>query len=293
MSMAQPRSKKKAKRGTQKRRYDIALSTPGVEIRLPAIPSVRLGWRLVSFILAGSLLLVLYHLWTAPLYQVQFAELQGSQYLSGETVNRLLNVYNKPIFELDPQQMEENIRFAFPGLLKDVSVQVGLPATVIVSVEEREPVISWEQDGKIRWIDSDGIAFDPISENEALVQVIASASPPTPVVIPEDPNDSNEGSNPLEAVLSPEAFMFPEMVTGIMLMSDQAPEGVPLVYDPQHGLGWHTRSGWDVYFGVDVADIDQKLVVYDAIVKQLKEDGISPVLISVEFVHAPYYRLEP
>jgi hypothetical protein len=291
--MAQPRSKKKTKRGAQKRRYDIALSTPGVEIRLPAIPSVKLGWKLVSFILAGSLLLVLYHLWTAPLYQVQFVELQGSQYLSNETVNRLLNVYNKPVFELDPQQMEEIMEFAFPGLLKDVSVQVGLPATVIVSVQEREPVIAWVQDGTIRWIDLEGIAFDPISENDALIQVVASASPPAPVVIPENPEDLEEDINPLEVVLTPEAFMFPEMVAGIIQMSEQAPEGVPLVYDPQHGLGWHTRSGWDVYFGMDVTDIGQKLVVYDAIVKQLKEDGISPDMISVEYVHAPYYRLEP
>lgn len=290
--MAQAKSKK-GKRGAQKRRYDIALSSPGVEIRLPAVPTVKLGWRLASFLLAGSLLLVLYHLWTAPLYRVQFAELQGSQYLNGETVNRLLNVYNKPVFELDPQQMEETMQFAFPGLLKDVSVQIGLPATVVLVVQEREPIIAWEQDGKVLWIDADGVAFDPIGENDALIHVVATAAPQAPVVIPDDLEDIDEEINPLEVVLSPKTFMFPEMVAGIMQMKTQAPEGVPLVYDPQHGLGWHTRSGWDVYFGMDVADIGQKLVVYDGIVTQLKKDKISPVMISVEYVHAPYYRLEP
>jgi hypothetical protein len=292
-SMAQPKSKKKGKAGVQKRRYDIALSSPGVEIRLPAIPSIHLGWRLVSFALAAGLLFVLYHLWTAPLYQIQFAELQGNQYLNNETVNRLLNLYNRPVFALDPQQMESDLRLAFPGLLKDVSVQVGLPATVIINVQEREPVIAWEQDNKVRWVDADGIAFDPVGEADALIRVAATASPPAPIVVPENPEDFDAAVNPLEAVLHPEAFMFPEMVDAILQMSEYAPPEVPLVYDPQHGLGWKTNRGWDIYFGMDVLDIEQKLVVYKAIKAQLKEQGLNPVMISVEHVHAPYYRLEP
>ena len=102
-SMAQPKKKKKSK--APKRRYDIALSSPGVEIRLPAMPSIRLGWRLVSAALARGLLFLLYHFWTAPIYQVQAAELEGQHYLNSETVNRMLNLYNKPIFMVDPQQM--------------------------------------------------------------------------------------------------------------------------------------------------------------------------------------------
>ena len=87
--------------------------------------------------------------------------------------------------------------------------------------------------------------------------------------------------------------MFPEMVEAILQMSEYAPAGSPLVYDPKHGLGWKTKRGWDIYFGMDVSDVEQKLIVYKAVVQQLKKDGINPAMISVEYIHAPYYRLEP
>ena len=91
-------------------------------------------------VLAVGLFILLYHLWTAPLYQVQAAELEGNHYLNTETINRVLNLYNKPIFTVDPQQMESDLQRAFPSLLVDSSVQIILPATVIVTIQERQPV---------------------------------------------------------------------------------------------------------------------------------------------------------
>jgi hypothetical protein len=35
-----------------------------------------------------------------------------------------------------------------------------------------------------------------------------------------------------------------------------------------------------------------KLTVYEAIVARMAYDGIQPALISVEYAHAPYYRME-
>ncbi len=148
-------------------------SSPGVEIRLPAVPSINLGWRLLSAVLAIGLLVLLYHLWTSPLYQVQVAELEGNQYLNNETVNQVLNLYNKPIFLVDPQQVETNLQRAFRDLLVDSSVQIIWPATVIVTVRERQPIIAWEQDGESVWVDADGISFEPVGENDTLVNISA------------------------------------------------------------------------------------------------------------------------
>ena len=43
-----------------KRRFDVALPTPGVEVRLPSVPTVKFGWRLLSSLLALLLLAALY-----------------------------------------------------------------------------------------------------------------------------------------------------------------------------------------------------------------------------------------
>ena len=51
-------------------------------------------------------------------------------------------------------------------------------------------------------------------------------------------------------------------------------------------------GGWDVYVGTDLSNFDQKFALYQSISEQLAGQGITPALISVEFVNAPYYRLE-
>ena len=293
VSMAQPKRKKKSK--TPRRRYDIALSSPGVEISLPALPAISLGWRLLSGVLVAGLVVLLYHLWTAPTYQVQAAELEGNHYIDPETVNRVLNLYNKPIFMVDPQQMEADLQRAFPGLLIDSSVQIVLPASVFVSIHERVPVISWKQGSETLWVDADGFAFDPVGENDVLIQVEAQVAPPKPVVFDDGETDEPEGgTDALVEMLDPVAFMTLEMVAALDRIDDHAPKGVPLAYDPRHGLGWHdTKRNWDVYFGMDLSNIEEKLIVYEAIREKLREDGISPTMVSVEHIHAPYYRLEP
>jgi hypothetical protein len=277
-------SRKKRKSKRLKRRYDIALATPGVEIRLPSMPAVRLGWRVLSFLLVVGFLGIIYYFWTSPNFQVQMVEVKGTLRLSSDEINRMLNIHNKPVFVLNPRELEENLGVAYPEL-KDVSIQIGLPAAVVVHVSERVPLIAWIQDSVIEWIDGDGYAFPPRGEAEKLVSVQAYASPtkPEPVAIDDDP---------MGLIGEYHAFMQPELVTGILVMRAQAPQGTDLVYDPQYGLGWKDPRGWDIYFGFEGDDIESKLVVYKSIVEKLEADGVSPVLINIEHIHAPYYRLE-
>ena len=291
--MAQPKRKNK-KGKTPKRRFDIELSSPGVEIRLPAVPALSLGWRLLSAVLAVGLLVLFFHLWTSPLYQVQAAELEGTHYLNTDTVNQVLNLYNKPIFMVNPEQIEKDLQRAFPGLMVASSIEVILPATVHINIQERVPLIAWVLDGETLWVDLEGISFEPVGEEEGLITITADARPPKPIQVVEDQDEVEERVDPLEEILTLESFMTPEMVAAILTINQYLPSQAFLTYDPQHGLGWHDeKRGWDVYFGMDLSNIEEKLSVYTAIKAQLKNEGISPKLVSIEHLHAPYYRLEP
>ncbi|MBU1662273.1 MAG: FtsQ-type POTRA domain-containing protein, partial [Chloroflexi bacterium] len=244
------------------------------------------GWRLASFVLVAGLLVLLSHLWNSPNYLVQMAEVQGALRLTGSDINRVLNVYNTSIFAINPRQMENMLRMAYPELA-DVSVQVGLPATVLVTLDERLPVLAWQQDTNILWVDADGISFSPRGEMDSLVWVEAHAAPPLPLRV-DDANPSLDA----DVNAAPQAFMPPDLVSAVLMLGAQSPEGAPLVYDPRHGLGWNDARGWAVYFGMDVADVKTKQLIYQAVVERLQADGIRPALINVEHVHAPYYRLE-
>ncbi len=100
------------------------------------------------------------------------------------------------------------------------------------------------------------------------------------------------------------AFLPPEMVTVILRLSQQLPKGSQLLYDPERGFGWQDRRGWQVYMGnfgpdeptahsSDLAEVVAvKLQVYRAILERVRSLGEKPSLISVEYLHAPYYRVE-
>jgi cell division protein FtsQ len=277
-SMAGPPAVK-SKRGNVRRRIDVSLNVPGAEVRLPALPVIQVGWRLVSFMLAVILAGALYFAWTSPLLRVEKAEVSGLQSLSQTTVNAVLDVGDQPIFALDPDKMKTKLVETFPELIS-AEVMVKLPNTVAVKVVERTPILIWRQDGKSLLVDADGYAFPLLDSASSQPKLIVEAASPPPAEMA-----------PLDITLEPVRFMPVEMVSGILSMSGVVPADTPILYDEAHGLGWVDKRGWEVYFG-DTRDIDMKLKMYTAIVKKLKAEKIEPALISVEYVHAPYYRLE-
>jgi hypothetical protein len=292
------KSKTKTKKPKIKRRYDIALATsgtPGVEIRLPSLPVVRFGWRFLSFILVVGLGALLYYLWTSPVFQVQNVEIEGAIRLTPEEIDSALNVSNQPIFSLNPEELEADLKNTFVELI-DVSVQIGLPASVLVNVNERVPMIAWIEESGTQWIDGNGYIFDPRGEVGKLVTVHANASPPTMIQIQVDEASPQEEANVEDDLESSETnqpeTISPDLVAAILVLQSQAQDGAELVYDSQHGFGWRDSRGWDVYFGTDIKDIETKILVYRSIVKKLRSEKIIPVLVNVEHVHAPYYRLE-
>ncbi|MBC8332019.1 MAG: FtsQ-type POTRA domain-containing protein [Anaerolineae bacterium] len=271
----------RAKTKRVKRRYDIALPAPGVEMRLPAVPVIRVGWRLVSFMFVLLLSGVLYYLFTSPVYRVKDVEIAGGVYLSSESISRMMLIYNQPIFLVEPQVIASQLVDTLDGLTS-AAVTVSFPAQVTVTVEERAPVLVWELDGQAQWVDAQGFAFPPRGDASNLVRVVASTPPPAPIIL--DEGEETGESHPL---------MTPEMVTAILSVRNYAPDSVDLLYDGEHGFGWHDPHGWIVYFGMDDDNVKMKIAIYDTLLRHLNREGIQPAMISVEYLHAPFYRLEP
>ncbi|MFQ5616748.1 MAG: cell division protein FtsQ/DivIB [Anaerolineales bacterium] len=261
-----------------RRRYDVALGVPGAELRLPALPSVRVSWRLASGLMVVLLLGLLYNFQNAPRFRVNGVQATGLERLSDREVSLVLGLTDTPVFLLDPAQMQRDLLEAFPEF-SSASVWVDWPNVVNVAVEERQPVLVWKSAGKTVWVDAEGIAFPQRGKSAPAALVEAAGIPPAP---------SPEGDDPL----APHRMMTAELVSAILAVSELAPEETILLYDPKRGLGWKDPQGWQVYFGPDGVDMEQKLKVYRALVTRLLEEDIYPALISVEYLHAPYYRLD-
>jgi hypothetical protein len=278
-------------------------------MRLPALPRLQIGWRLLSALLIVGLAYLLYTIWNAPAYRVLAADVKGIKRLTLQDINTVAGVAGRPIFMVEPDTVQQELIEAFPEL-SAVEVEVSLPARVTVKVEERQPIIRWVQDDQETWIDSSGVAFPARGEADGLVRVNADTAPPgLPKSDPEDaeaeeggPEDpdtqvSESGVGEIAGIAAgeeaaPAPFLPAELLNAILLMAGEAPEGKPLVYTSDHGLGWKDKRGWEVYFGTSDEDMDMKLAVYQQIIRRLKKDDVQPVFISVEYVHAPYYRLD-
>ena len=258
-----------------KRRYNVALSVPGAELHLPAMPVLRLSWRMVSGAMAALLLALLVYLWTSPKYRIELVQVVGLERLTENDVNTVVGLIGQSIFSANPQKIQLDLQQAFPDM-KDVSVKVGLPAKVVVNAKERTPVIAWNQGDTEKWIDLEGNAFPPRGSVGKLIEVNAKDNPPA--IDKTSPTDLS--------------FISPEMVGIIGRMALKAPKDTPLLYDSEHGLGWLDPFNCQVYFGLDMRDMDEKLQVYQFLAAKLLQDNVQPALISVEFLHAPYYRLE-
>lgn len=290
--------------GKTRRRFDVALSTPGAEMRLPSLPQVRVGWRLVSCLLFGLLAFVLYQFWNLPMYRIDAAEVVGLQRLTSSDVNSVLGITGKQVFAMDAEGLQDVLTDTFPEI-SEVSVRVELPHSVLITVTERTPVLIWLQDGRSNLIDADGVTFPKREGSQSgSYPVIEAMGDPPPI---ETSDSESETSAPtmefpdLEALaeelplVNPasgeaEQLLTPEMVSTILLLAEKAPEGAKLIYSPDFGMGWKDPRNWEVHLGSG-EDFEIKLLVYEAILQELRARDTRPTLINVEHVHAPYYRL--
>jgi hypothetical protein len=285
------RSQKKARR-----RFDIAVGLPGTEVRLPNLPQIAISWRWLSAVLTIVLGFVVYQVWNASTFQVEEAEVSGLQRLTPKDVNNMLGLAGQPIFSLDAGQLENELLQAFPEF-SAATVQIGLPNSVAITVTERVPALVWMMNGNATLVDADGMGFPARGESSSLsAPVVEALAPPPPIATVGKQQDSTNLAG-LSAkapesttVVGAQPFLKPEFISAVLALRDQAPEGVPLLYDGTRGFGWRDPGGWDVYFG-NAQDMAMKLLVYQEIIARLddKEETL-PSLVSVENVHAPYYR---
>lgn len=281
-----------------KRRFDVLVDSQGAEVRLPAIPRFNLDWRLLSVGLLAVLGFALYQVLTMPMFRVQSVQVNGLEHVTPAQIEQTLNLDGKLIFSLNPEQIKESLMSTYPEL-SHVDVSVNIPSDIEITVTERTPVLIWRMAGKSNLVDQGGMPFT-LRENFPVIDlpVVHAEEFVTDQAVPELTEEDLTlleqvfGQLPPELLVKPGAqpLISPKTVSAVLQLHEVAPLGVKLVYTTQHGLGWQEQDGRYVYFGNE-DEIIMKYAVYESMLKNLKAEKIQPAYISVEHVHAPYYRL--
>lgn len=280
-------------RATTNRRKSVYLATgtPGSEVRLPALPKLSFSWRMLSALIAVGMVVLLYMMRNGDTFRVNEVNLSGGIRVPAEEVKAILNVSGESIIFVQPSQVEEQILATFPDI-KNAHVNISMPNGLDVVVEERIPAILWfENEEQLYWIDQDGYTFTVRGEANLPIRVYSDTTPPHSLGF-VDPETAAEQAEEGEIArdLPP---IDPKFVSVIQRLNTIKPADTPMVYNQQNGLGWTDPHGWQVFFGTSTEDIELKLNEYNYIVEAILEKNLQPILISMEFLHAPFYRLEP
>jgi hypothetical protein len=276
-----PRAAVKKKRYTNQRRFNIALGLPEIHFHKPGIANQRLfaSWRIVSISVAALLGIVIYLALYLPFFRVPNATVLGNNRLTREEIESVTGVIGQSIFTVQPKEVEARLRMYYPELLS-AQAKVYLPNHVYITVNERQPVIMWEQDGGYTWIDATGVAFRPRGAVSGLVPVQGSVKPPI-----EDETPA------ADAPIAPPPFIPKELVDAILALAPTVPADSTMVFDPSFGLGWTDSRGWKSFFGTSAQDMPLKVRVYQSLVDSLISQGKIPAFINVMYPDAPFYRM--
>ncbi len=268
--------KRVATRATR-RRFNIALGMPDIHLHRPAAPRrLQASWRLGSVFVVLMVGVALYLLLSLPYFHVPSATVLGNNRITREEIESVSGVLGQSIFTVQPDEVEARLRMNYPELLS-AQVKVYLPNHVYVTLTERQPVILWQQDEGITWIDATGVAFRPRGLVAGLVPVKGLVTPP-------------EGLAPLDDPFAPPPFIQKELVDAILVLAPHVPDDTTMVFDRSFGLGWTDSRGWKAFFGTSVDDMPLKVRVYQSLADSLVSRGVSPTFINVMYPDAPFYR---
>jgi hypothetical protein len=264
--------------------------TPGSEVRLPALPQLRLSWRLLSGLIAAATLVLLFMMGASTAFAVDQVNLSGGIRVPAEEISQKIDLQGDSIISVIPSDIENQILEAFPDI-KSAEVKVKMPAGIEIVIQERIPALLWLKDEEIvYWIDQDGYSFTVRGEATLPIRVYANSEPPHPSGWVEPALQLGESATENDET---PPLVDPAFVTTVQKLNGIKPAESPMLYNKENGLGWLDPHGWQVYFGDDDENIDMKLLEYAKIVETILDRNLQPILISMEFLHAPYYRLEP
>jgi hypothetical protein len=277
----------------------------GAEVIFRNIPVIRPGWRLLSSFLVLLIGAALYMAWNTPALRISQVTLVGNKRVSSADIQAILNLNGQQIFAVDPTVIVKKITAAFPEVT-NVTAEVNSPADVVVSFDERQPLITWSFNKTSYWVDPSGFIFKPHGKVTTPVNIKANEPPPVvetpvPAATSGTPTPEAQGKNAsltqADASASQSTSLVGKHISPVVMSSAiklgaMLKKNTTLAYSNTDGLGWHDAGGWDVYIGLDLNNMDTKLLMYKAVVEQVKKDGVTPVLISVENPDTPYYRTE-
>lgn len=211
----------------------------------------------------------------AFLPQFRFSDIRitGMSNVNKDEIIYFTRAKGKPVFTVNPDDIRTTLLRHYQEIY-DAEVTIDFPAEMTISLTERIPVVEWDFGGSKFWIDKDGMVLTESISREETIHVYADSYPGAP--------SQQDRDLPL--------YFSQDVLKTIMTMGKYVPEGKPLIYTFKNGFGWDTDEEWRIFFGKNDNDMEEKLRMQESLTGYFQKNEIQPVMVSLEFKDAPYYR---
>lgn len=228
--------------------------------------------RVVLVVLTVAVAAVAVWLTLDDRFYVYHADVVGAARLSPDEVFQASGLPGIHVLWVRPEEVEARLLAALPSLER-AQVACGLPARCTIVVAERQPRMVWNEDGKLRWVDAEGVVFPA----QDLAQAQEALSEGRTVRGPLPLNEEGQLEERVRVALA-------ELWTAGV---DAPPS---LTYVPARGLVFVDERGWRVILGQGPG-MDRRLRVLEWLAADLEARGLTPRFVDVRFPDAPYYSL--
>lgn len=197
-------------------------------------------------------------------------DVKGAAHISPDAVFQASQLSGFHVLWVDRKATRARIREALPAV-DSVKVRCGLPARCTLVVEERKPVVTWESEASLWWVDDEGVVFsaERARPEEALQGWLVRGP------LPRDEN--NRLDERVWAALDE--------------LRQVEPAVAPVLhYVPERGFVFTDKRGWRVIVGKG-AGMDERLARLEQLASSLQARGLSPQFVDVRFPEAAYYSL--
>ena len=270
---------------------------------LTIVQSIFTSSRWISGALLLAVIYGFYFMTTNLNFYLNVIPVEGLFSISAGEVVALSDLAGKHIFAADPAAAAEQISDS-PGIIS-AEVTLAWPNRVKIMVEEETPIAIWQNEDGLFWINPDGQLFPARREIPGLIMIeaqgrvgiLGQTMVEAPAIAAEDDSEleaDTEGEEANAAIMEIEQYgLIPdEILHGALQLQRLRPGAVEngtLGYSARNGLSFRDSRGWDVYLGTGI-DMEQKLVVYDAIIETLVAQAETPAYVNVANQHRPFYK---
>lgn len=226
-----------------------------------------LGGKLgAAAVLAVGVVLLRWML-TAPQFQVTTVLVAGNDLVPGDQVVGALPLQGTNLFLVRGSRLAKSIEHN-PAIAQ-AWVRPRLPNLLVIDIEEREPVVMWEE-GETHWlVDGDG-------------RVLGLGDRPLPIVSALTEGTIAPGQRVEAGVVRMARAVTPRL-------ADLGLDSAKLEYDPGRGMAIVADGAYRVELGFG-DQLAARLDAFETIRRYLQQSHTPVQLIDVRFLERPYFR---